>query len=146
MTTTWFSRLQSSLAPRMATSSSSRRRAHSLRNRPRFESLEDRQMLSAVYTVSNTLDSGPGSLRQAILNSDANPPVSQTYSNGSATTPFNIIEFSIPVGSTISPLSALPAITQPVEIFAPVSNLTRRATSRRPSRSTGRWRVTGRSG
>ena len=36
------------------------------RSRPRIELMEGRQLLS-TFTVSNTNDSGPGSLRQAIL-------------------------------------------------------------------------------
>src|SRR5262249_27934325 len=57
-----------------------------------------------VFTVINTNDSGAGSLRQAIL--DAN-------SMGGGT-----IEFNIPGGGvhTISPLTALPTITQSVTI------------------------------
>ena len=57
-----------------------------------------------VFTVTNTNDSGAGSLRQAIL--DAN-------SMGGGT-----IEFNIPNGGvhTISPVTALPTITQSVTI------------------------------
>lgn len=57
-----------------------------------------------VFTVTNTNDSGTGSLRQAIL--DAN-------SMGGGT-----INFTIPGGGvhTISPLTVLPTITQPVTI------------------------------
>src|SRR5215475_11365660 len=60
--------------------------------------------LPLVFTVTNTNDSGTGSLRQAIL--DAN-------SMGGGT-----IEFNIPSGGvhTISPLTALPTITQSVTI------------------------------
>ncbi len=60
-------------------------------------------MLS-TFAVTNTTDSGPGSLRQAILDSDA------------ATGERNTIDFAIPGSGvqTISPLSALPAITQAV--------------------------------
>jgi hypothetical protein len=39
---------------------------------PRLEVLEDRTVLS-TFTVMNTADSGAGSLRQAILNANANP-------------------------------------------------------------------------
>ncbi len=75
------------------------------RNRLRFEWLEDRTLL-ATFVVSSTNDSGPGSLRQAILDSD------------SATGQTNTIDFKIPGSGvqTIAPLSALPAITNPVLI------------------------------
>ena len=36
------------------------------------ERLEDR-LVPTTFTVTNTLDSGPGSLRQAILDANANP-------------------------------------------------------------------------
>jgi hypothetical protein len=67
--------------------------------------MEDRTLLS-TFLVSDTADSGPGSLRQAILNSNA------------ATGTTNTIDFDI-AGSgvqTISPLSAVPAIVNPVLI------------------------------
>ncbi len=69
-----------------------------------FDRLEDRTVLS-VYVVTNTADSGPGSLRQAILNADAASGV-QT------------IDFAIPGSGvhTITPLSALPTITAPVTL------------------------------
>ena len=75
------------------------------RNRLRFEWLEDRTLLAA-FVVSSTNDSGPGSLRQAILDSNA------------ATGQTNTIDFNIPGNGvqTIAPLSALPAITQSVLI------------------------------
>ena len=53
------------------------------RNRLRFEWLEDRTLLS-TFLVTNTADSGPGSLRQAILDSNA------------ATGQTNTIDFNIP--------------------------------------------------
>jgi len=69
--------------------------------------------LGTVYTVYTTADSGPGSLRQAILNADAN-------ATGTPANP-DLIDFDIPTtdpgyqsstGSfTIEPLSALPTIT-----------------------------------
>ena len=60
---------------------------------------------AATITVTNTNDSGPGSLRQAII--DAN-----------ATAEADTIAFNIPGGGvkTISPLTRLPAVTQPVTI------------------------------
>jgi len=60
----------------------------------------------ATYTVSNTNDSGPGSLRQAILDANANPGA-------------DTIAFAIGAqGSqqTIQPTSALPVITVPVTV------------------------------
>ena len=61
----------------------------------RFEWLEDRTLL-ATFLVSSTNDGGPGSLRQAILDSNA------------ATGETNTIDFNIPGSGvqTIAPLSA----------------------------------------
>ena len=75
------------------------------RLRPRLEVMEDRTLLS-TFLVSNTGDSGPGSLRQAIL--DSNHAVGAT----------NTIDFDISGTGvqTIVPLSSLPAITNPVLI------------------------------
>src|SRR5437870_4363699 len=58
-----------------------------------------------TLTVTNTLDSGSGSLRQAILDANANLGP-------------DLITFQIPGPGTqmIVPLSALPAITDPVSI------------------------------
>src|SRR5262245_38569445 len=71
---------------------------------PRCEPLGDR-LAPATFTVTNTDDSGPGSLRQAILNAN----------QSSAT---DRIEFDIPGSGvhTIAPASALPTIFSPVEI------------------------------
>jgi hypothetical protein len=61
---------------------------------------------AATFTVTNTNDSGPGSLRQAIIDSNSNP-------GGEP----NVINFSIETGvQTISPLSPLPTITARVII------------------------------
>jgi titin len=132
-----------------------RARQRDRRSRPGFDALEERQLLSGVFTVSNTNDSGPGSLRAAILASNASPivspptnspvvvpataPMNLAVNSGSsnsggptsgttnqatpssATAPFSIIEFNLPAGSTIAPLSPLPAITVPVETFAPIN-------------------------
>jgi hypothetical protein len=75
------------------------------RNRLRFEWLEDRTLLSS-FLVTNTADSGPGSLRQAVLDSNA------------GTSGTNTIDFAIPGQGvqTTAPLTALPAITGPVLI------------------------------
>jgi titin len=62
-------------------------------------------MLLSTYMVTNTNDSGTGSLRQAILDSNGN-------------TGPNLIDFNIPGSGvhTIIPTSALPTITQAVTI------------------------------
>lgn len=59
----------------------------------------------ATFTVTNTADSGVGSLRQAILDANATPEP-------------DAIAFNIGAGGvqTITPLSTLPAITSPVVI------------------------------
>ncbi|MFO7683031.1 MAG: hypothetical protein R6X34_23590, partial [Chloroflexota bacterium] len=57
-----------------------------------------------TYTVTTTADSGPGSLRQAILDANANPGA-------------DTITFAIGASGsqqTIQPTSALPIITGPV--------------------------------
>ena len=71
----------------------------------RLEVLEER-VVPSTYTVINTNDSGSGSLRQAILDVDANPGA-------------NSITFSIGSGvQTIAPTSALPAVSTSVIIDA----------------------------
>jgi len=64
-----------------------------------------------TFFVTTTADSGPGSFRQAILNANANAGFTDT------------ILFNIPGQGphTITPLSALPAITDPVLIDAPTT-------------------------
>jgi hypothetical protein len=84
---------------RRSSATSTRRRT---RYRPRLEALEDRWLPSTFY-VTNTNDSGSGSLRQAILDSNAMP--------GTNTIDFNIPGTGVQV---IQPLSELPFITNPV--------------------------------
>ena len=89
--------------------------------RPAFERLEERWVPSAItIMVTNTNDNGAGSLRQAILDSNANPAAPLFP---------NTIDFSISAlgdtqiihvgdnsggGGTLN--QALPAITQPVQV------------------------------
>ena len=61
--------------------------------------------LANTYTVTTTADSGAGSLRQAILDANANP--------GADTISFNITGSGV---QTITTSSALPAISSPVTI------------------------------
>jgi hypothetical protein len=91
---------------------------------PRLEALEERQVPSTVFRVTNSLDSGPGSLRQAILDANA-------MRTGIQASPDKIL-FSLPIHVTlvhqgpaviravqttpISVRSALPTITDPVVI------------------------------
>ncbi|QBB69424.1 hypothetical protein ELE36_02990 [Pseudolysobacter antarcticus] len=61
---------------------------------------------ASTFTVTTTADSGPGSLRQAILNANANPGA-------------DTILFGIGTGAqTIAPLSELPALSDPVILNA----------------------------
>ena len=84
--------IRNSLSPSKNVSFSVRRRrttpptkfgATIFRLRPRVELMEDRTLLS-TFLVNNTVDSGPGSLRQAILDSNA------------VTGTTNTIDFEIP--------------------------------------------------
>ncbi|MCY2924658.1 MAG: Ig-like domain repeat protein, partial [Planctomycetota bacterium] len=69
----------------------------------RLESLEQRVLLSA-FVVNDTSDSGPGSLRQAILDANATPGA-------------DVITFALGGGVVeIQPLTALPSITDPVTL------------------------------
>lgn len=70
-----------------------------------FLLLSSRALAAATFTVSNTNDAGPGSLRQAILDANANP--------GEDTIVFAIAGAGV---HTVSPLSALPAISEAVSI------------------------------
>ena len=63
------------------------------------------QIRAATFVVTSTADSGPGSLRQAIADAEANED-------------FDEIHFNIPPGGVqvITPVSAYPAIQHPVWI------------------------------
>src|SRR5262249_18097028 len=83
------------------------------RCRPCLEALEDRRLLT-LYLVTNTNDVGAGSLRQAILDANAH---SNTLNSGNAP---DFIWFRIGNGGpqTITPLSALPFVTEAVVLDA----------------------------
>ena len=98
----------------MLSFSISRRQSHRATRHPRgpcrqspLEELEARQLLSSLFTVTNANDGGTGSLRQAILSSNA--------AIGPAT---NSIDFKIGNAGAYAILlkSALPPIAQPVVI------------------------------
>jgi parallel beta-helix repeat protein len=79
---------------------------------PTLEPVE-RRLLMATFVVDNTGDSGSGSLRQAIMDSNSAPPPSGQS---------NLIDFEIGVGTqVIEPISELPAITATVAIDTTVS-------------------------
>ena len=83
------------------------RRPQDRRRRMAIEALESRQLLSTIYVTTDE-DSGDGSLRQAIINSD--------NTAATAANP-NIISFAGLRNITqIQLLSQLPTITQPVII------------------------------
>jgi titin len=68
------------------------------------EKLEKRVLLSTTFLVTNTADSGSGSLRQAITNADS--------TSGSS-----VIDFAIGSGpQTITPLSPLPSLNATITI------------------------------
>jgi parallel beta-helix repeat protein len=98
---TWRARLR-----KLNTQNSKRRRLAGRHASLRVEPLEDRY-LPSTFTVTNTNDSGTGSLRQALL--DAN-----------ATAGADVINFNIDGSGvqTISPTSALPTVTDSVAIDA----------------------------
>ena len=79
-------------------------RAPRRRYQPRLDAIEPRLLLS-TFTVTNIADSGAGSLRQAILDANANGGT-------------NTINFDIPGTGpqVILPASKLPAIKDPVVI------------------------------
>ncbi len=101
---------------------SARQRTRCWRARPRLETMESRTLLS-TFLVDNTGDSGPGTLRQAILDANADPaPGTDAIVFGipASTAP----ELNVPVPGfdpstqdwTISLASPLPVINRSVSI------------------------------
>src|SRR5947199_137307 len=88
-----------------------RHRASAWRNRHRaqlsFVNLETRRLM-ASFSVINTSDNGAGSLRQAILDANANA--------GADTVVFAI--GAVGSSQTISPTSALPTVSDPITLDA----------------------------
>jgi hypothetical protein len=81
-------------------------------NQKFFEALEPRQLLT-IITVTNVLDSGLGSLRAAIAQANQDSTAD--------TIQFDSIVFASK--KTITPITALPTITQPVSIQGPGTGL-----------------------
>src|SRR5262245_3816179 len=75
------------------------------RFRPTLELLEGR-LAPATFTVVNTNDAGAGSLRQAVLDANADAAA-------------DMIQFNIPAGATIKLTSGELSITKPVAIVGP---------------------------
>ena len=87
--------------------------------RLRFEPLEERRLL-ATFTVTNTQDSGAGSLRQAIVDANASPDGGTIQFEIPGTDPnFVDVDASVPGGDAvpdawrIRPLTELPALSHP---------------------------------
>jgi hypothetical protein len=95
--------------------------------RPRLEVLEDRSLLSSFHVV-NSNDSGPGSLRQAILDANAHA------GNGR-----NIIDFTPKVTDPIKLTTALPALDNDVTLRAPGNHSV--TVERSPDAGTPEFRV-----
>ena len=106
--TPWFRTFQQTLARKLSrgftTNRRSRRRVNTV---SRAEHLEDRRLLSVTYMVTNTNDSGAGSLRQAIFDADNTTPNSPDEIH------FNI---QVPGPYTIRPLTVLEDINDEVII------------------------------
>ncbi len=85
------------------------------RSRRLFTERFEERLLLSTFTVNSTDDSGPGTLRQAILDSNASP---------AAAGQSNHIDFEIGTGAqVIEPASALPTVTATVAIDATVSKI-----------------------
>jgi hypothetical protein len=99
MSRTFWNRL-SAYSPRRGRGTRSARRAAYFR--PALEPLEGRQLLS-IFTETNIDDAGAGSLRQAILDANANP--------GADTIAFQISGAGVHTIQLASPLPTLTGVT-----------------------------------
>src|SRR5262245_49407409 len=97
----------------MARSNSTLRSRRRAGFHPRLETLEDRTA-PAVFTVTNTADSGPGSLRQAVLDANA--------ATGADIIAFDATNFVSP--KTVQLTGGEMTITDPVTIQGPAAGLT----------------------
>src|SRR6516165_5872611 len=127
----WLRNCKGSLERRAALNQIRRRKPRDPRvdPRPQLEALEDRTLLSP-YLVTTTADSGPGSLRDAItqINADTNHTLYASPSNSSVDEiDFNVTAASDVAGggsgynsttgvATITPQTSLPSITNAVLI------------------------------
>jgi hypothetical protein len=85
---------------------SSRTRSATRRFVPRVEALEGRDTPSNTYTVTNLSDSGAGSLRQAVLDANANPGA-------------DVIQFNKGLSGTIILSSGVLSLTDGVTVTGP---------------------------
>src|SRR5687767_11156318 len=99
--------------PRRRRHQSGHRRDRQAAPRP-AEALE-RRLLLASFVVTNTLDAGPGSLRQAVLDANAHPDP-----GGVIGPPADRVEFNIPGAGphVIQVAESLPAVTGRVALDA----------------------------
>ena len=103
-------------------------------NRLRLEPLEDRWLPAPMtFLVGTTADSGssPLSLRQALIDSNANDPGAGNFN----TINFNILS-AVGTTETIDLASALPVISEPVQI---IGALARRSRLQRPAPDRAQW-------
>ena len=88
---------------------------------PCLEVLEDRRVPS-IFSVTNTADSGPGSLRQAILDANANPGADMITFNIPGPNP-HVIQPSSSDLPTITDSVFIDGTTQPGYIYTPLIQL-----------------------
>lgn len=115
--TPWLRTLQQTLSRRFSGRATNRRNRRRVNTVAQTEFLEDRALLTTIYTVTNINDSGTGSLRQAIHDANVTTP-------GPDEIHFNIMA---PSTFTFQPLTPYEAISEPLVIdgytqFGSISN------------------------